>query len=203
MFEPYFHFEPSTAILTVEDPKVIFYLKNLVWREFTRQAGFPASLFKGRYDFAVSFAGANRSVAKQLADILSGRELSVFYDEDEQHRILARNVEDYLGPIYRRDADYVVVLLSPAYPTRIWTKFESDNFRERFGKDAVIPIRFTTNQPGFFSEDVKYGGLMFDPSGDVPQQLLGIAEVMCRRIELDRQEEDATVVKALYAEESE
>jgi hypothetical protein len=32
----YFHFEPSTAILSVEDPKLIFYLKNLVWRLHAR-----------------------------------------------------------------------------------------------------------------------------------------------------------------------
>lgn len=202
LFEPYFHFEPSTAVLTVDDPKVIFYLKNLTWREFTRQVGFPASIFKGRYDFAMSFAGRDRNVAKQLAEVLSGREVSVFYDEDEQHRIIARNVEDYLGPIYWRDADYVVVLLSPDYPTRIWTKFESDNFRECFGKNAVIPIRFTTVRPGFFCEDGKYGGLMFDPTGGVSQQLQEIAEVLCRRIVTDRQEDDANVVKALEAEES-
>jgi hypothetical protein len=122
LFEPYFHFEPSTSNLSVEDPKVVFYLKNLIWREFTRQVGFPASLFKGRYDFALSFAGADREVAKRLSEILSDREVSVFYDADEQHRILARDVEEYLGPIYRRDADYVVALLSPDYPTRIWTK---------------------------------------------------------------------------------
>ena len=192
LFEPYFHFEPSTAILTVEDPKVIFYLKNLIWREFTRQVGFPASIFKGRYDFAMSFAGADRNTAKKLAEILSEREVSIFYDEDEQHRIIARDLEDYLGPIYRRDADYVLALLSPAYPTRVWTKFESDNFRERFGKNAVIPIRFTTVQPGFFSEDSRYGGLTFDPAGDVSLQLQKIADVLCRRLVTDRQEEDAT-----------
>lgn len=181
---------------------MIFYLKNLIWREFTRQVGFPAGIFKGRYDFAMSFAGADRKVAKSLSEILSEREVSVFYDEDEQHRIIARDVEDYLGPIYRRDADYVIALLSPAYPTRIWTKFESDNFRERFGKNAVIPIRFTTVQSGFFSEDNKYGGLVFDPDGDVMRQLHEIADVLCRRIVTDRQEDDASTVKALEAEVS-
>jgi len=200
LFEPYFHFEQSTNILSVEDPKVVFYLKNLIWREFTRQVGFPASLFKGRYDFALSFAGADRDVSQRLSEILSDREVSVFYDAEEQHRIIARDVEEYLGPIYRRDADYVVALLSPNYPTRIWTKFESDNFRERFGKNAVIPIRFTSATPGFFSDDSRYGGLMFDPTGDVEAQLQEIAEVLCRRIVTDRQEEDTIVVKVFETE---
>jgi hypothetical protein len=201
LFDPYFHFEPSTCILSVEDPKVVFYLKNLIWREFTRQVGFPASIFKGRYDFALSFAGANRDVAKRLAEILSEREVAVFYDEDEQHRIIAQNVEEYLGPIYRRDADYVIALLSPAYPTRVWTKFESDNFRERFGKNAVIPVRYLTIQPGFFSDDGKYGGLSFDPSSDIELQLQSIAEILCRRLVSDRQEDDVRIGTEFEAEE--
>lgn len=91
----YFHFEPSTAILSVEDPKLIFYLKNLVWRAFTREVGFPSDVFQHRYDFALSFAGADREHAKRLFDILTEREVATFYDENEQHRIVARNVETY------------------------------------------------------------------------------------------------------------
>jgi hypothetical protein len=192
-FEPYFHFEPSTSVLSVEDPKLLFYLKNLVWRAFTRQVGFNASLFKGKYDFALSFAGADRPTAERLFNILEEREVTVFYDENEQHRILAQNIEEYLGPIYRRDADYVLPLLSPAYPTRIWTKFESDNFKERFGQRAVIPIRYTTASPGCFSNEQTYGGISFDPNQDHESQLQNIAETLCRRIVADRQEEDSRV----------
>ncbi len=202
LFEPYFHFEPSTCILSVEDPKVIFYLKNLIWREFTRQVGFPASMFKGRYDFALSFAGADRDLAKRLYDALSAREVSVFYDENEQHRIIAERVEEYLGPIYRRDADYIVALLSGDYPTRIWTKFESDIFRERFGENAVIPIRFTDTRPGFFSEEAEYGGLPFHRTGDVDAQVEEIVETLCRRLVTDRQEEEKAVAVGFEAEET-
>jgi hypothetical protein len=137
-----------------------------------------------------------------LSEILSEREVAVFYDESEQHRILAQNVEEYLGPIYRRDADYVVTLLSPDYPTRIWTKFESDNFRERFGRNAVIPIRYSNVQSGFFSDDDKYGGLRFDPSGDVMQQLQEISETLCRRLLMDRQEDDTRVTRGFGDEEA-
>jgi hypothetical protein len=197
LFEPYFHFEPSTCILSVEDPKVIFYLKNLIWREFTRQVGFPASLFKGKYDFALSFAGPDRDLAKDLYDGLTEREISVFYDENEQHRILATRVEEYLGPIYRRDADYVVALLSKDYPNRIWTKFESGIFRERFGQNAVVPIRFRDTQPGFFSEEAEYGGLSFDPNGERGAQVESIIETLSQRLLVDRLEQ---VVAPAYIE---
>jgi hypothetical protein len=186
---PHFHFEISTTILSVEDPKLIFYLKNVIWRAFTRQVGFRTDVFEYKYDFALSFAGANREEAKKLYGLLSEREIATFYDENEQHRIIARNVEEYLGPIYRSEARYVVPFLSPDYPTRIWTKFESDQFKERFGTNAVIPIRYTTAAPGFFSDDQKYGGLRFDPSDNVDAQLLYVADTLSKRLITDRNEE--------------
>jgi len=191
ILEPHFHFEFSTTILSVEDPTLIFYLKNIVWRAFTRQVGFRTDVFEYKYDFSSSFAGADRAHARRLNELLGEREVAVFFDENEQHRILARNVEEYLGPIYRSEARYVIPFLSPDYPTRIWTKFESDKFKERFGSDAIIPIRFSTEKPGYFSDDQKYGGLPFDPAGNVEAQLIEIAETLCKRLLDDRQQEAA------------
>lgn len=183
---PYFHFEESTSVLSVEDPKIVFYLKNIIWRVFTKQVGYKGDYFETKYDFALSFAGADREIALKLYNALTDREVSVFYDENEQHRIIAQNVEDYLAPIYRSEARYVIVLQSPDYPKRIWTKFESENFKERFGRNEVIPIRFRTVVPGYFTEDANYGGLGFDPAGDVDAQIATIVEILCQRLVEDR-----------------
>jgi hypothetical protein len=190
VLSPHFHFEPSTSILSVEDPKLIFYLKNIIWRNFSRQVGYTADYFEGRYDFALSFAGTERPEAKRLHEILTEREIATFYDENEQHRILAQNVEDYLAPIYRSEARYVVPLLSKTYPTRIWTKFESDQFNERFGQNAVISVRFTDTQPGYFSNEQKYGALAYDPNEDSESQLQVIAEILSQRLIEDRSRQD-------------
>lgn len=200
ILSPYFHFEQSTGILSVEDPKLMFYLKNIIWRVFTRQVGYRGDYFSARYDFAFSFAGADRELAHKIYENLTGREVSAFYDENEQHRIIAQNVEDYLAPIYRSEAKYVVVLQSPSYPTRIWTKFESDNFRERFGRNEVIPIRFKTVQSGSFSEDAKYGGVPFDPADDVDTQVAYISDVLCNRLIEDRQTGVAAALEETMAE---
>ncbi|HEX4768192.1 MAG TPA: hypothetical protein VH414_18150 [Lichenihabitans sp.] len=189
----HFHYESSTRVLSVEDPKLIFFLRNLVWRQFSRNVGFSASYFKGDYDIALSFAGKNRQTAKRLFEILMEREVAVFYDENEQHRIIAKEIEAYLAHIYRSAAAYVVPLLSSDYPSRIWTKFESDQFRSRFGQEAVISIRYTDVMPGFFSEDHRYGSLSFDPSKDQEAQLQTIAETICRRLEEDREKEEKAV----------
>lgn len=196
---PYFHYEPSTGVLSVEDPKLIFYLKNIIWRVFTRQVGYKANYFQGRYDFALSFAGANRPLAKRLHEVLEAREVSTFYDENEQHRIISQNVEDYLAPIYRSEAKYVIVIQSPEYPSRIWTKFESDQFRDRFGKNDVIPIRYVTVVPGYFTEDAKYGGVPFDPAGDLETQVAYIADLLCARLIEDRAESQAAEAEEAMA----
>lgn len=180
------HFEPNTSVLSAEDPQFVFYIRNLAWNAFAKQVGFLNIEFDTRYDIALSFAGTDRSVAERLFELFSEREVEVFYDKFEQHRILAEDVEEYLGPIYRSEASYVLVLLGPDYPKRIWTKFESDHFRERLGSGAVIPIWFTTAPPGLFDETVRVGGITFDPDGEVELQLGGVVETVCKRLQEDR-----------------
>ncbi|WP_165219114.1 TIR domain-containing protein [Affinirhizobium pseudoryzae] len=198
LLTPYFHFEQSTTVLSVEDPKLIFYLRNIIWRVFTRQVGYKADYFDSRFDFALSFAGSDRHLAKKIFDKLSDNEVSCFYDEDEQHRIISQNVEDYLAPIYRSEAKYVVALLSSSYPTRIWTKFESEHFKERFGKNEVIPIRFSDVSVGYFSEDSKYGGIPYDPAGDLESQASYIVEILCKRLVEDRSiSKDAEIAESI------
>lgn len=192
ILKQYFYFEKSTNILSAEDPKLVFYLKNIIWRVFTRQVGFRFDFFKSRYDFALSFAGQDRKFAEKLNSELMNREISVFYDLSEQHRIVAENLEDYLAPIYRKEATYIVVFQSPDYPTRLWTKFESDNFKERFGQNQVIPIRFSTTNEGHFSENSKYGGLTFDPNGNIDEQIQSIASTLANRLKDDRLTNDVT-----------
>jgi hypothetical protein len=191
LFEPYFHYEPTTSVLSVEDPKLIFYLKNLVWRAFSRRAGFRSDYFGSTYDFALSFAGPDRQIAERLSEILREREVEVFYDWNLQSLILGRDLEAYLGPIYRSEARYILPLLSKNYPKRIWTKFESEQFKERFGTNSVFAIRFVDAEGGWFDEDHKYGSLSFDPRGDVEHQLQEIANVLCDRLLKDREGSEA------------
>lgn len=182
----HFHYESTTRVLSVEDPKLLFFLRNLIWSQFTKRVGFTVKYFETKYDIALSFARDDRKLASSLFNILSNREVSVFYDGNEQHTILAREVEDYLAKVYKSEATYVVPFLSKNYPKRVWTKFESDQFRARFAEEAVIPIRFKDTAPGFFSEEHKYGALSFDPSDDAEQQLRSIADILCRRLEEDQ-----------------
>lgn len=184
---PHFHYDERTTILSAEDPKLIFFLKNLVWRVFTKRAGFSTDFFDRKFDFALSFAGAQRNIAKKIFDILTNdHEIAVFYDEDEQHRIIANEIEDYLVPIYKSEALFVVPILSPEYPTRIWTKIESDAFRDRFGENSIICIRLSSVADGYFSEYAKYGGLGFDLAADADSEARRICDVLVKRMADER-----------------
>jgi hypothetical protein len=177
------HFDPETTELSVEDPKFVFYIRNLLWSKFCEKVGFKSVAFNSRYDYALSFAGADRDTAEMLFDHLTVREVAVFYDKNEQYRILAENIEDYLAPIYKSEASFVIVLLGRDYPKRIWTKFESEQFKERFGEKAVIPIWFSDVPPGMFDATTKVGGITFDVSQPKAQEIDRIGEMLCRKLE--------------------
>ena len=177
-----FHFDAGNRVLAVEDPQFVFFIRNVLWNKFAEQVGFVNQKFDSRYDFALSFAGADRAVAERLFELLQEQEFEVFYDKNEAHRILAEDIEDYLGPIYRTEARYVLCLLGPDYPKRVWTRFESQQFRTRFGDGAVVPIWFTSAPPGVFDDSTRVGGYHFDPAGDTEAQLHEVAQLLTRKM---------------------
>jgi hypothetical protein len=176
------HFDSTARVLSVEDPQYVYFLRSISWSKFPLEVGFLSIDIPSKYDFALSFAGADRLVAEKLCVALQDMEIEVFYDKNEQHRILAEDVEDYLRPIYQSDASFVVALLGADYPKRIWTKFESDVFKQRFRQGEVIPVWFTTVPPGIFDESARVGGISFDPHGDIDKQVGQIAELLLKKI---------------------
>ncbi len=47
------HYDPVTRTLSVEDPKFIYYLRNIIWNKFARQVGYLSTNFLNKYDFAL------------------------------------------------------------------------------------------------------------------------------------------------------
>lgn len=179
------HYDPTTATLVVQDPQFVFYIRNLSWARFAEEIGYISIDFPSQYDFALSFAGSDRDIAEAIFNELAERELEVFYDKNEQHRILAEDVEEYLGPIYASDAALVICILGPDYPKRIWTKFESDQFKRRFSSGEVIPVVLSTAPVGMFDDAAKVGHYGWDRDGNFDDQLQELVELLvgkCREI---------------------
>jgi hypothetical protein len=176
------HFQEQANMLSAEDPQFMFFLRNIPWATFAKELGFASLSFDGRYDVALSFAGEDRGVAEELFAELAERELEVFYDKNEQHRIAGNDLEEYLAPIYASEATYVVVLVSASYPKKIWTKFESDQFAARMGSGAVIPVWFEGERAPPWDRSARLGALGFDPAKPRQDQVRGLADTLCRKL---------------------
>jgi len=60
------HFDATNNTLVAQDPQFVFYIRNLSWPQFAEEVGFLSMEFPSRYDFALSFAGADRDIAEAL-----------------------------------------------------------------------------------------------------------------------------------------
>lgn len=172
------HFDSTSNTLVAQDPQFVFYIRNLSWPQFAEEVGFLSMEFPSRYDFALSFAGSDRDIAEALFLALEEHELEVFYDRNEQHRILAEDVEEYLAPIYASDAQLVVCVLGPDYPKRIWTKFESAQFKQRFKSGEVIPIVLSSSPLGVFDTALNVGHIKWDKADDFDAQVSSAVELL-------------------------
>jgi hypothetical protein len=176
------HFDSDARILAVENPMLIFYLRNISWPQFVRDVGFTKIDYRQNYDFALSFAGEDRAYAEHLRNSLEDSGHTVFYDYAEQHRFLGQDIETYMGPIYASDSRYVVAVLGEAYGRKRWTLFEASQYRARIENGEVVPIWSTKVPPTPFDETRQRGGLNFDPDSDLLRQAVTHADVLSRMI---------------------
>jgi hypothetical protein len=151
------HFS-SNKTSSVEDPMLVYYLRAINWEDFIAEVGFTNVDYTASYEVALSFAEEDRSYAEHLRDALEDMGHAIFYDQAEQHRILAEDVEAYLGPIYARDCRYVVAVLGEMYGRKRWTLFEAEQYRDRIEQGQVIPLWSTKVPPTPFDESRRRGG---------------------------------------------
>jgi hypothetical protein len=71
---------------------------------------------------------------------------------------------------------------------RIWTKFESEQFKQRFGDGSVIPIWFADTPVGMFDETARVGGMTFDREVDLDTQIEEFATLALMKLAEDRAE---------------
>jgi hypothetical protein len=158
------------GFLSVEDPRFVFYLRHIDWDKYREQIGFgPES--QANYDFALSFAGAQRDLARHLNEGLGESGFGVFFDEVERGRMLGEDLRSYLAPIYASGAEIVLVVLGPDYPKRYWTAFEQDQYNGRIAKGSVIPIWTPATEPTFASELTDKGALVLSSASPEAEEL--------------------------------
>ena len=98
---------------------------------------------KFEFDFALSFAGAQRDIARALYNALKKKGLKVFFDEQFNHILLGKNATDYFREVYGEKSHYCVVLISKEYDEGLWPKIEHEIIEARqleSGHDILLPV---------------------------------------------------------------
>lgn len=112
------------------------------------------------YDFALSFSGAQRAFARDLANALTGRGCKVFFDEYETPSLLGRNLAEELYKVYSEQARYCVILVSSAYKAGPWTNQERraalDKAISESSAAYILPIQVEDVQLPGLSSSVAY-----------------------------------------------
>ena len=114
------------------------------------------------YDVALSFAGEDRAVAEKFADLLSKKNIDVFYDEYRVGDMWGKDLVDHLVNIYGRKARYCVMFISQYYPLKNWTEVERTSAQERAFRDAneyILPLQVDDAEVPGITEPTGYRDL--------------------------------------------
>jgi hypothetical protein len=153
----HFYYNQETKNFAIEDPALSYFLKHLDWNALRRDCGFQEALRDYEYDFALSFAGENRELARCIATNLEILDAHVFFDEYFEANFLGRVWSDQFKRIFSDTSHLVVCLLDIHAKEKIWPTFERECFAPRVPDGEVIPI---------FLDDTAFVG--------IPSDLVGI-----------------------------
>ncbi len=107
------------------------------------------------FDVALSFSGADRPVAEQLAGHLEEAGIRVFYDDNEVSDLWGKDLYQHLQSVYRDRARYCVIIVSESYGRRDWPQHELKQAQARAfvsEREYILPLRIDDSElPGINS----------------------------------------------------
>src|SRR5438105_8776579 len=112
-----------------------------------------------KYDIVISFAGEDRSIARDIAGKLQASGIRVFYDKFNKAALWGKNLYDELADIYANRARLCIMLISESYTKKKWTKHERKSAQDRaLREDAeyILPVRLDDTEVPGLPESVAY-----------------------------------------------
>ena len=104
------------------------------------------------YDIVLSFASEDRDYVEEVAEHLTRKGVSVFYDKYETAKLWGRDLYTHLDEVYRKRARYCVMFISEHYRTKLWTNHERESAQARAfeeNEEYILPVKFDdTEIPG-------------------------------------------------------
>lgn len=167
--ERYFYYNPATKHFAIEDPALFYFIKHLNWDDLRKKCGFRAGDREFDFDFAISFAGENRVLARAIKSQLETLDFSVFFDELFEANYLGQAWHKTFMEIFSEKSRFVVCLLDKFHLEKIWPTFERECFVPRVPEAAVIPVYLDNSLfPGIPKDIV---GIKFSADGVPPEGL--------------------------------
>lgn len=136
----HFYYNSETKNFAIEDPALFYFLKHLDWNNLRNDCGFRDVAKDYEFDFAISFAGENRDLARHIAESLYMLDANVFFDEQYEANYLGQTWSKQFLRIFRSESRLVVCLLDSRHREKIWPTFERECFEPRVADGEVIPI---------------------------------------------------------------
>ena len=127
----HFYYNSETKNFAIEDPALFYFLKHLDWNALRSDCGFRETPKDYEFDFALSFAGENRDLARHIAESLETLDANVFFDEQYEANYLGRTWSKEFLRIFGSTSRLVVCLLDKHHKDKIWPTFERECFEPR------------------------------------------------------------------------
>lgn len=121
---------------------------------------------KFEYDVAISYAGEDREIARQIVEALKNRGLSVFYDQFYKSDLWGKSLSKWFKDKFGKSSHFVVVLVSRHYPVKDWTDFEFSAAKAEESKrktEVILPVRLDNTPMAGLPSDKAY--LSFQDDG--------------------------------------
>jgi uncharacterized protein YjbI with pentapeptide repeats len=108
-----------------------------------------------KFDIAISFAGEDRDIARQIAEEIKSRGKRVFFDEYVKGELWGKDLYVHLINVYRKYAKYCLMIISEAYAKKNWTNHERKAAQARAfeeNQEYILPLKLDdTPIPGLLS----------------------------------------------------
>ena len=97
-----------------------------------------------RFDFAISYAGEEEGIARDLFQLLQDKGAKVFFAKNEKVYLFGKSLTSELDYIFGPYTKFVVPIVSKHYVQKYWTKYEfktAKKEKRKRGFEFILPIR--------------------------------------------------------------
>ena len=125
------------------------------------------------YDIAISYAGENKIIAKEIADKLTANNVKVFFSDYYQELLWGENQAKIFEEIFTSKAKYCIILVSKNYVEKAWPRIELNSAMSRHMKENkgyILQVKLDdTKLPGLPDT---YGYIKYESSDKVVDLIL-------------------------------